>query len=68
MKCSLCSCEVDQANCYRRILAWERKSLTPSRRGGADVVLREHLDEVACTVCVGRLRDGVSVAQESLLL
>jgi hypothetical protein len=65
--CAFCNAPVDPANCYRRIVAWEKKSLLPSRRGGADVVLREHQPEFACTSCVGRLRDGLSVEQGSLL-
>lgn len=65
--CIFCQQGCDPANCYRRIVAWEKKSLLPSRRGGADVVLREHQPEFACTACMGRLRDGLSPSQESLL-
>lgn len=65
--CTYCGQGCDPANSYRRVTGWERKSLSPSRRGGADVYLREHLDEFACTSCVGRLRDGISPSQESLL-
>lgn len=52
---------------YRRVVGWERKALAASRKSGSDIALREPRDEYACDTCVGRLRAGVSVAQEPLL-
>lgn len=59
--------EPDAPNTYVRITAWERKSATPSRRGGSDVVLRERLEEFACETCIRQLKRGVAPMQATLL-
>lgn len=43
VNCLYCKAPIrpDDPNTYRRVVAWERRSLTPSRRSGSDLVLRE---------------------------
>lgn len=66
--CTFCQQGCDPANSYRRVEGWSRRApSSSSRRGGEDIVLREHLDEWACFACVLKLRDGLSVEQGSLL-
>lgn len=68
MNCVHCSGPVDPSTGYRRIQGWARRaSAQSSRRGGEDIVLREHLDEWACFRCVGLLRDGLAPSQGALL-
>jgi hypothetical protein len=69
VSCFYCGEQVnpDDTNTYRRIQGWERKAVSASRRGGSDVVLREHRDEFACMFCIDRLRRGVSTNQGSML-
>lgn len=52
---------------YRRVVGWERKAGVPTRRGGSDITLREPLEEFACRICIDRIKDGTSPAQEALL-
>ena len=53
---------------FTRVLGWERKGYSETRRGGSDIVLREPVPDIfACQFCVDKLKAGVSVAQESLL-
>ena len=69
-RCTYCFCTVDPGSryVYRRITGWEHKAdYTGSRRGGSDIVLREHLDELACAACITRLKSGVNPGQEALL-
>lgn len=65
--CAYCEREVDDATAYRRVVGWERKAHSESRKGGSDIVLREQLDEFACSECVTRLRSGLHVGQEALV-
>ena len=68
MLCTHCNAPVEFNTGYRRVQGWARRApSSSSRRGGEDIVLREHLDEWACTRCIGLLRDGLSVEQGSLL-
>lgn len=57
----------DAHTTYTRVLAWERKSATPSRRSGSDLVLRERLEEYACSTCVAQMRRGVAPVQGVLV-
>jgi hypothetical protein len=57
----------DDPNTYVRVTAWERKSASPSRRGGSDVVLRQRLEEFLCSTCVAQAKRGLAPLQESLL-
>lgn len=67
--CVHCAAEINPQTDYRRVLAWERKAQSASRRGGSDIVLREPtgVDLWSCMFCIERLKRGVSVEQESLL-
>jgi hypothetical protein len=66
--CVYCHREVvDLRGCYQKIQGWEHKALTPSRRGGSDIVLRQQLDEWACAGCIHKLQVGVSVDQGVLI-
>lgn len=65
--CSMCGEEVTPALTYQRIVGWERKGKSQSRKGGSDIVLREHRDEFACMTCITRIRSGINTAQESLV-
>jgi hypothetical protein len=70
IRCVYCKDPVDpeDKSVYRRVEGWERRPLASSRRGGSDVVCREHVVDVfACWLCVDRLRAGVSPQQETLL-
>lgn len=66
--CALCGSEFDEAVAYRRVLGWERKARSDSsRKGGSDISLREYGDELACPICITRLKSGLNIAQESLV-
>jgi len=69
--CSRCPAPVlpDAPDTLVRIEGWQRRSLSPSRRGGADVVLRRPVApaEYLCTGCAHALKAGVAPLQESLL-
>lgn len=65
--CTFCSQTLDESFAYRRILGWERKGTTQSRRGGSDVVLRKALDQFACTACIARAKAGINQNQETLV-
>jgi hypothetical protein len=70
VRCALgCGRDVDPdaSSTYRRIIGWERKAVTQSRRHGSDITLREQLDVYACPTCIGRLKDGVNPNQVALL-
>lgn len=68
VNCSYCRTPLDpeHPNTYRRVHAWERRSLSVSRRSASDVVLRERQQEFACSECVRRLKAGLPVMQEEL--
>lgn len=55
---------------HRLIVGWERRSKSVTRRGGSDVFLRQQhpSGQWACGPCVSKLRDGLSVGQETLAL
>lgn len=65
-RCALCGNELGEVF-FRRIIGWERKAVSPSRRGGSDILLREPLDEFACPACITRLQAGLNVHQEALV-
>lgn len=69
MTCTFCNGSSGAEPEYRLVTAWEKRSRSASRRGGSDLFLRQpHPDnEWACGPCIGRLRDGLSVEQGSLL-
>ena len=68
MICVLCSRPIERpSDAFRRVIGWERKANSSSRKGGSDITLREALDEYACASCITRLRAGLNVAQESLV-
>ena len=51
---------------YQRIVGWQRKVHTSSRRGGSDIVLRETREQWACRWCIEKLRRG-NIGQQELL-
>jgi hypothetical protein len=66
--CTYCGVSIDSArNAYRRVVGWEHKSHSESRRGGSDITLREQLDVWACSGCIARKKAGVDMKQEALL-
>jgi hypothetical protein len=67
--CALCGQPVDPTSntTFQRVIGWQRKAITASRKSGSDIVMRERLEDVAHGHCVELARSGVSVAQESLL-
>lgn len=69
MKCVYCQNEVaiGDPHSYRRVLGWEQKGKSQSRKGGSDIVLREAINEVACGPCITRLKLGFNAKQESLV-
>ena len=67
VRCGICGELVPESLAYRRISGWEQKARVASRRGGSDIVLREHHDEFACAGCIARLKAGINVAQETLV-
>jgi hypothetical protein len=68
--CALCNQEVDPTSrtSLQRVIAWERRALSASRKSGSDIVLRERLDEFAHGHCIELARSGVSTSQESMSL
>jgi hypothetical protein len=69
-RCHYCNAHVEPGSrhIYRRVTGWEhRADIHSSRRGGADVVLREHVDEYACPACIQLLKSGVNPKQGALL-
>ena len=68
--CFYCRTHVDPAanGTFTRVIGWERKGYSETRRGGSDIVLREPVADVfACQFCVDKLKAGVNVSQETLL-
>lgn len=66
--CSLCRRPINPvaSSTLQRITGWERRGFATSRRGGSDIVLREHLSEYAHSHCIERQRLGLPSAQMSL--
>jgi hypothetical protein len=67
LTCTFCGEPIVPATAYQRVMGWERKATSASRKGGSDIALREQLQEFACPVCITRLRSGFPVEQESLV-
>lgn len=65
--CVYCGAEVNERTDYRRVFGWERKAKSETRRGGSDISHREYGDEMACFVCIHRLKSGLNVQQETLV-
>jgi hypothetical protein len=65
--CVFCSDQIGVDVAFRRVVGWERKAQAMSRRGGSDIVLREHKEEFACAACISLAQRGLNVNQESLL-
>lgn len=67
--CHYCGDDLDPDGplTYRRVLGWERKARSASRRGGSDVLLREPGVEFACSFCLENLKAGRPARQEGLL-
>lgn len=59
----------DDPNTYVRIEGWQRRSLSPSRRGGSDIVLREQAKpaQFLCGACVHAIRAGAHPMQGTLV-
>lgn len=68
--CSGCKCPLnpDASTTFRRYQAWGRKSVTPSRRAGSDLVLRVPVEppEFRCSTCVAQEKRGVAPVQGML--
>ena len=69
VSCYFCGEPVDPTarDTYRRVVGWERKAVSESRKGGSDIVLRTAGDELAHGRCVLMVKTGLSPAQETLL-
>lgn len=69
--CTYCGLEVDPNSqlTYTRVRGWEKKPgiRASGVRGGSDIVLREHVAEYACYECITKMREGLSIGQDSLL-
>jgi hypothetical protein len=66
--CSLCNGPIQDGERFdRQVSGWERKALSTARRGGSDVLLREHTDRVAHSRCVDASKAGISPQQEAML-
>lgn len=52
---------------WHRVVGWERKAHTASRRSGSDIALRERRELFACDSCVRRQQRGVNANQQGLL-
>jgi hypothetical protein len=68
-RCHYCGDPVDPQSrfTWHRIVGWERKAVSASRKGGSDIALREQREEFACDQCVHRLQQGLAPLQEALL-
>lgn len=64
-RCFYCRTEIDPHSryTYQRIVGWHRAG----KSGGSDISLREKRQEFACSICIDRLKAGLSPAQGSLL-
>jgi hypothetical protein len=69
MPCSLCGEPVDPASkfTWRRVEAWERGGLNPSRNGGHDRCLSEAQDAWAHDHCIRLAQQGLAPGQGALL-
>ena len=67
--CEFCREPVDPhaATTYTRVIGWERKASSTSRRGGSDIVLREQKPLFACGGCIEAQKLGVNNHQGALL-
>jgi hypothetical protein len=66
--CMLCNGPIrDGENWDPQIIGWQRQAVGKSRRGGSDIVGREHTGRVAHSRCVDRERRGVSAQQGQLV-
>lgn len=70
VNCSVCRAPLhpDAPTTYRRYEAWGRKSATPSRRAGSDLVLREAVEPAVfcCSTCIAQIKRGVAPMQGQL--
>jgi hypothetical protein len=68
MTCRYCKGEVDPQDrtAVQRVVGWERKGSSSSRRGGSDILLRERREEFAHAVCVSMQQRGLNALQGSL--
>lgn len=66
MNCRYCDTEIsvttDSGN-YRLVTGWVKLRA----RGANEVALAEDLFEYACRLCMGRLKSGIALGQETLL-
>lgn len=67
--CSYCGTAIDPLAraTYRRVVGWERKAISASRKSGSDITLREPRDEYACPSCISRLQSSLNPGQVSLI-
>lgn len=52
---------------WHRIVGWERKAHSASRRSGSDIALRERRELFACDSCIRRQQRNVNANQGSLV-
>ena len=69
LRCALCGDRVDPHSpfTYRRVVGWERKATSASRKSGSDIALREPRDEFAHGHCVSLAKQNLSPGQASLI-
>ena len=67
--CHFCGQEIDPdgMGVWRRVVGWERKATSSSRRSGSDITLRERQDDYAHTHCIDGAKRGLSPRQGALL-
>ena len=68
-QCVFCAAPVTDEQDFYRVIGWEHKATSASRKSGSDIVLRERVEpaEWACRWCIDKLKRGVSIGQDSLL-
>ena len=69
LNCFYCGSTVDPAgDHYRHVTGWEKPGRGLNSQSGSSLVLREPVrGEVACVLCIVKLRNGVHLKQETLL-
>jgi hypothetical protein len=68
MTCRYCQREIGpQDAAVQRVVGWERKAPSGSRRRGSDLLLRERRDEFAHATCVRLQQNGLHARQGSLI-
>lgn len=67
-RCQLCGDPIDPLSPYvwRRVVGWERKAMSESRKSGSDIRLREPRNEYAHDHCIELNKAGVNVRQQTI--